>query len=911
MSSTTSLRAQPSAGVPETRMAFSLMDPASLWLVRSGALDIFAVSMRNGAATGGLRPLFSVQAGQAVFGIGAEAGGGLSLIAKRGYDTDVIVRPLAATGANADENAEENANQQALLAGWIAALSRVAEEPMSPSAAADRDEAPDAPRDQRRADWHGPALDRFHADALVLIGDRLAQADAVARQRSRQRAVLDGAAMRSALRDLASPVDERARETTSAAGGAQPPDTPLARACQAIGNTLGFAVAPHWRARRGVPAIIALAQASGIRYRGIGLRGHGLTRGSEPLLVFRHRDQAPAALLPRRGRRGYWHYDPQTDTRTPLDATTAATLNPLAFMFYRTFPRQMQLSLREVLKFGLTGSRREWIAMATMSLASGLLALVPPIVVGVLFDSTIPRARREDLLIAGGLLLASALAIALCGLTRGMAILRLQGTLSLTLEAALWDRLLTLPLPFFRRYAAGDLAQRGLAFSQMHATLTGPALSAVLSGLGSLCSVGLLIYYSPALAGVALLLTLVAVLVTIVASALQLTRQPASTGLAGGITGMVVELLKGMAKLRAAGAEARMFARWARAFAAKKRSDLELRRITTWLTTFNAVYLIACVAVLYAANVWLLDWHAHALSTGTFIAFVIAFGQFMSGALAMSSTMVNAASIVPLYARAAPILRTVPEVTRTPAADLELMGEIDVHHLAFRYRPDAPLVLRDLSLHIAAGQFVAIVGPSGCGKSTVLRLLLGFEAPASGSVCYDGTDIARLDVHAMRRQIGVVLQTGGLLAGTIKDNICGMARLGMDEVWEAARLVGLDEAIRAMPMGMQTTVLPDGTGLSGGQRQRLLIARAVARKARVLMFDEATSALDNRTQALVSRRIATLHATRVVIAHRLTTVLDADCILVMDRGRIVQSGTYDELMRTPGLFVRLAQRQVV
>jgi NHLM bacteriocin system ABC transporter peptidase/ATP-binding protein/NHLM bacteriocin system ABC transporter ATP-binding protein len=691
-------------------------------------------------------------------------------------------------------------------------------------------------------------------------------------------------------------------------------DSPLGRACHEIGTWLGFSVATHWRERSDTPAVTALAQESGIRYRTVRLRGQALAVGSEPLLVFRRRDQAPAALLPRRGRRGYWHYDPQTRRRRPLDATTATELNPLAFMFYRTFPRQV-LSLREVLRFGLKGTQRAWLTIVASSVASGLLALVLPIATAVLFDSTIPHARRDELLIVGGMLIASALAIALFTVTRGMAVLQLQGRLSLTLDAALWDRLLNLPLQFFRQYTAGDLAQRGLAFSQMHAALTASTLNALLYGTFSLCSAAVLVYFSPPLASVAAVLALLAVLVTIVATTAWGRRQPKTTAIAGGLVGMVVEWVRGLSKLRAAGVEARVFDRWARAFTAKKQADFEARRITTWLATFDAVYFVACTAVIYAVNIWMQDTRGHALSIGTFIAFMTAFSQCIAGVLALSRTIVNAGSSVALYTRAAPILRTVPETARPScsdaSSDVELTGAIAVHHLSFRYRPDAPLVLRDVSFQIAPGQFVAIVGPSGCGKSTLLRLLLGFETPESGSIQYDGIDLATLDAHAVRRQIGVVLQSGGLLAGTIKDNICGMARLNLEDVWDAARLVGLDDVIRALPMGMQTAVLPDGTGLSGGQRQRLLIARAVARKSRLLMFDEATSALDNRTQALVSERIESLCATRLVIAHRLTTILEADCILVMDHGRIVQAGTYDRLMREVGLFRRLAQRQMV
>jgi ABC-type bacteriocin/lantibiotic exporter with double-glycine peptidase domain len=205
---------------------------------------------------------------------------------------------------------------------------------------------------------------------------------------------------------------------------------------------------------------------------------------------------------------------------------------------------------------------------------------------------------------------------------------------------------------------------------------------------------------------------------------------------------------------------------------------------------------------------------------------------------------------------------------------------------------------------------MAFVGPSGSGKSTLFRLLLGFETPGSGAIYYDGRDLADLDVQAVRRQIGVILQNSRLMTGSIFRNIVGDGTLTLDEAWEAARLAGLEEDLKTMPMGMHTVVSEGGGGLSGGQRQRLLIARAIVRKPRIVLFDEATSALDNRTQAIVSQSLKTLNASRLVIAHRLSTVMHADRICVLDKGSLVEMGSYDDLMAQGGLFRQLAKRQL-
>jgi ABC-type bacteriocin/lantibiotic exporter with double-glycine peptidase domain len=239
-----------------------------------------------------------------------------------------------------------------------------------------------------------------------------------------------------------------------------------------------------------------------------------------------------------------------------------------------------------------------------------------------------------------------------------------------------------------------------------------------------------------------------------------------------------------------------------------------------------------------------------------------------------------------------------------------LSGGIEARKLSFRYTDDGPLVLDDVSLEVRPGEFVAIVGPSGCGKSTLLRLLIGFDRPASGSVLYDGQDLAALDQAAVRRQCGVVLQNAQPFTGSILDCICGTDTFTQDEAWEAAAMAGLAEDIKRMPMGLHT-MISGGSTISGGQRQRLMIAQALIRRPRILFFDEATSALDNETQRVVIASTRALRASRVVIAHRLSTVMDADRVFVMHEGRVVQQGRPADLLAdTGGRLHELVRRQM-
>jgi ABC-type bacteriocin/lantibiotic exporter with double-glycine peptidase domain len=278
--------------------------------------------------------------------------------------------------------------------------------------------------------------------------------------------------------------------------------------------------------------------------------------------------------------------------------------------------------------------------------------------------------------------------------------------------------------------------------------------------------------------------------------------------------------------------------------------------------------------------------------------------------LTASTALLGTLAVIPLYEQAKPILTSLPEVDTAKADPGVLAGDIELEHLVFRYQADGPPVLRDVTIRIRAGEFVAFVGPSGSGKSTLLRLLLGFEVPEAGAVYYDGQELAGLDIQSVRRQIGVVLQNGRLMSGDIFTNITGSSPATLDDAWEAARMAGFDEDIKSMPMGMHTVVSEGGGTLSGGQRQRLMIARAIVQRPRILFFDEATSALDNRTQSIVSTSLDRLQATRIVVAHRLSTIVHADRIYVVEAGRVVQSGTYEQLISQDGLFAELAARQL-
>lgn len=656
-------------------------------------------------------------------------------------------------------------------------------------------------------------------------------------------------------------------------------------------------------------ALQQLAQQAGVSLRRVKLEGKNWWRDDAgPLLGTLKTSGHPVALLPLAGGGGY-RMEVLSGAQASgvlLDESTAAQLADIGFMFFRKFPARA-IGLLDLLRFGLSTTRRDSIVMLVCGLLGGLLALFTPYATGLLVDKVIPSGRGDELLQLTVLLVAAALGVAAFELTCALALLRLEGRLGNASEAAVIDRLFNLPAPFFKQYAAGDLAQRAFSINSILHQLTSTTQSIVLSWVFGLFSFFYMFMLNWQLALVATVLVALIVVVTVGANFWRLRMERQLYALQGAIASRVLQLLSGISKLRAGGAEDRAFVLWARAFAQQKQVDLKVRGVSNLLDVFNTSFIVLASATLFAS----IAFFQKDISTGAFVTFNTAFMQFLSATLALAGALTGSLSIIPLYERAKPILTTLPEQQESQIRAAPLQGEIEISRVSFRYAEDGPLILDDVSIRVKKGEFVAFVGPSGSGKSTLFRVLLGFEKPHSGAVYYDNQELSGLDVGSVRRQLGVVLQNGKLMPGDIFTNIVGSAPRTQDEAWAAARMAGLADDIKAMPMGMQT-VISEGAGtISGGQRQRLMIARALVNRPAVLLFDEATSALDNQTQAVVAHSVKQLDATRIVIAHRLSTIVAADRIFVIVAGKVVETGSYSELMALGGAFAELSKRQQV
>lgn len=878
---------------------FLLADKAALWLVTAGRTDIFSVHVELNGELTGRRYLFSAAVGQIICGAGLSAGEHpVALLATSSPDTALRKLTLDQLLALAEQTPGESEQKTAasLLGVWLGLL---AQSISSGTESPKQFSLPNLSAISGLAALRA-ALTEGHRMLLAALEEWQNRERESERARLRTLTDAEPRLVRDALRLLADTLAEQQSPALSLTDAQQP----LYSACKRVWHAEGIEVGslpPPGPQHGDRDPLLVLAHLARLRVRQVTLQGTWWRADHGALVAYRQEDGRPVALLPS-SPRSYDLYDEARGTCERVTPSVAQTLHLGAYFFYRRLPER-PLTPGDLLGFGLLGKRQDLITIALLALGSGALAVVPPFITGLLFDTIIPGAQRTQLIQVCLALVVAALSVALFDVARSLTILRVEGRFNAALNAAIWDRLVGLPARFFRSYSAGDLSQRAFGIQRICRELSAHTIGTVLSGLYGLCNAALMFAYDSQHASVGMLLVLGAVVVTMASGVYQIRLQRPLANMQGHLSSLVLQLLIGIAKLRVTGSETRAFACWAKEFAQLRRLTLRARAP---LQVFNAVYPLVALMVIYSV----IGRSLAGRSAGNFLGFLAAFQGFMTMTMQSCQALLRLAHLVPTYDRIRPLLAAAPEVAQKKGYPGVLKGEIELAHVSFRYREDAPLILDDLSLRIEPGEFVAITGPSGSGKSTLLRLLLKFEQPSSGAIYYDRQDLNSLDIGEVRRQLGVVLQDGKLMAGTLYENIVGSANLTVADAMEAARLASFDRDLARMPMGLHTHIEQGGGSLSGGQRQRLLIARAVVRRPRILFFDEATSAVDNQTQAAVTASIDRLAATRVVIAHRLSTIINADRIIVLQAGRVVQSGTYKELIGQPGPFAELARRQM-
>ncbi len=686
--------------------------------------------------------------------------------------------------------------------------------------------------------------------------------------------------------------------------------------CQIIGDAIGFEFqAPKFMQsyeNSTTNQLSAIAQASKVRIRKIILRGSWWKDENGHLLAFYKEDKRPVALI-QKTPSSYVLKDVKTGEEIKVDYEVAEKLEPICYMMFYGFDRTMT-GLKKIGQFAMKGLKKDSKYLILAAFAGSVIGLIVPILSGAMFDDVIPAADKSLHFEIFAIMIIVGLVSTGLQLIRGVLMLRVESKSSINMQAGVMDHLLRLPVTFYKKYSAGDLTNRALSINAIRQILSSTVMTAVLSGAFSFINLGLLFYYESSLAWIGVILALVAVAFMSIIGYLKLKYDREISDISGDLQGFLFEFLSGITKIRITGGERRVFTLWAGRFSKLKQYGFRSGSYQNYVETFSGTYPLF-TSILFFGFIYYTVSNATVagtmISVGAFMAFISAFNQFMRDCLKMSMAMITSLNIITLYERVKPILEEVPESAGDCIDPGELAGDIEMNSVSFRYEEEQPLILNDLSFKINQGEMVAFVGASGSGKSTVMRLLLGFEEPEAGSIYYDNDAFDSMNKELVRRQIGVVLQNGALMSGSIYKNIVGNSELTLDDAWEAARMAGMEEDIKQMPMEMHT-VISEGAGtFSGGQRQRLMIARAIAHKPRLLFMDEATSALDNRTQNIVSESLDRLQATRIVIAHRLSTVKNADRIYVLDKGKIVEYGTFDELMDKQGAFANLAKRQIV
>ena len=682
-------------------------------------------------------------------------------------------------------------------------------------------------------------------------------------------------------------------EAVAQASGAPPP--------------LRFAEAPV-RSTDAKHAVAQMIQPSGLRIRPVRLTPGWERRDGPSFLGFDSDDQRPVALI--NDGRAYQAFDPSTGETERVGPGLAKRIADAAVKFHAPLADGITTGLAATWE-ALRGSGRDIAWIVGTAALSGLLALLVPVLTGKLLGEIIPRVDWPMWVAALiGLALGGA-CTAVFSVVGALSMLRIETRVDDSLQSAVWSRLLSLPAPFFRKYLAGDLADRANGVTLIRQTLTGTTAASVIAGIFSLFSYILLFWYSAELALWAGALVIVLAAGGWFFATRQIRHHRAAFAAQGRIDGFVVQMINAMTKLRQTNTEVHLLARWAEKYAGQKRETLRARYWAAGQSAFSALFgplaTLSILALIWYKLIGVDDPVDFSLSD--FLSFNSAFGQFVVGITGLTAAWTTAVTIIPLFERVQPILEAAPESAGTPMR--EVRGRVEFDRVTFMYPSSSHNVLDRVTFDVRPGERVAFVGPSGAGKSTIYRLLLGFEQPTAGTVLIDGQDLAMLDLASARRLMGVVLQHMDPVAGSIYKNIASNMALTMDEAWEAARMTGLAEDIESMPMGMHTMLPEGGGGISGGQKQKLLLARALASKPRVLLLDEPTSMLDNRSQATIQETLRTLGSTQIIIAHRLSTVQNLDRIYVLQDGRIVEVGSHDALMERDGVFAQMARRQAL
>ena len=617
------------------------------------------------------------------------------------------------------------------------------------------------------------------------------------------------------------------------------------------------------------------------------------------------KDGAKVALIPNRFG-GYHYFDAKTGRKISINKQVAQQLETEAICFYKPFPGK-KLNIPVLMRYILESVPAADYTRAIVVMAfTTLLGMFAPRITHLLFEEVIPSGSMRLFWAVIVFSVCVNISTQLINVIKMLVDQRISTQMSISVQAAVMARVISLPPDFFKKFSAGELTTKIQNFNSLCTLLYSGFLVTGVTSMFSLVYITQVFQYAKKLVIPSLCIIALTLGYSIFNTVIRMDINRRNMKAIEKKNGLTYMLISGIQKIRLSGSEMRAFSRWTKIYTEEVRNTYGIPMSVLLSDT-------VAVAISLAGNLVMYYFAMNArISVADYYAFTAAYAMVFGAFASLVRIGLQAANIRPVLEQVKPIMETLPEVAEDKKVVTNLSGGIELSHVSFRYSETMPWVLEDLSLKIQPGQYVAIVGKTGCGKSTLLRLLMGFEAAQKGAIYYDGKNINSLDLKSLRKKLGVVMQNGKLFQGDIYSNITISAPwLTLNQAWEAAELADIADDIRAMPMGMHTIISEGSGGISGGQKQRLMIARAIAPNPRILMFDEATSALDNITQKKISQALDGLKCTRIVVAHRLSTIRHCDRIIVLDNGKIVEDGSYDELLKKGGLFAELVSRQRV
>ncbi|HJO92551.1 MAG TPA: NHLP bacteriocin export ABC transporter permease/ATPase subunit [Victivallales bacterium] len=626
-----------------------------------------------------------------------------------------------------------------------------------------------------------------------------------------------------------------------------------------------------------------------------------------PFICIDKDSSEPMGVILKRGK--YYFINIGEHKKEKVTKANADRIHSYAFTMH-TVLNEEKVGLKDFMTLALLGNKYNLFIMLLTGTILAVLGTLFPIATNIIISEGI---YYSDITLTMNILIV--LVFASIGAmffesVSSLCMTRIDTRAGTFLQGAIVDRLFKMPINFFKKYSSGDLTDRAFGVSSIQNALISANVSAFLGGIFIVVSLIMMLYYSPDLALIGVVIAVISSLLALLFSVLQYKYIKKETELGGVVNGLAFQIFNGLAKLKIMDREALGLAKWGGKYSSLASNSYESSKFNIKIGIISGSFSILTTIIIYSVVGEQIQ-GKNPIGVPDFLAFMAAFGQF-SGALGSLVNIIGTfISLKPVYNRLKPILETAPEVTNDSILHTKLSGNIEMHNISFRYSEDNPFIFQELNMKIEPGEFIAIVGESGSGKSTLTRIILGIEKPEQGSVFFDGYNIADLNIRELRRSIGVVNQNAKIMSGSIYENITGGGQYSKDDAWKAAYVAGLYEDIEGFPMQMETLISESGGTFSGGQIQRIIIARALIKKPDIILLDEATSALDNKTQQIITDNLNNMKVTRLVIAHRLSTIKSADRIFVLKDGRFAEVGNYDELMLQKGIFYNFAKRQLI